>query len=269
MGPALRQRKEALGKQRRNSLSPALAPPRMEIPLFCLAPKPSHLPSVHRSRQPRHRAGCPHIGGVCVLVVLFGWKQRPFRRDQACLLSSRPFWNWVWGEVFAAQGKTIKQLCSPPPHVTHFEPSVSWGERVCQDRPGAEAHQHSTTKSEPVFLKEGGQHDTLRAPAGWAPPAVGTCVLDRWVWTHWVPAAPLLSRPLGASGPLRVQRALRRWADGWVTQGRSRANRRGGRGTSVWAGVPGVGPGPGGRVAPPGFGSSTGLSQKTPVAVDR
>lgn len=37
-------------------------------------------------------------------------------------------------------------------------------------------------------------------------------------------------------------------------QGRSRASRGGERGTSVWAGVHGVGPGPRGRVASPGSG---------------
>lgn len=41
------------------------------------------------------------------------------------------------------------------------------------------------------------------------------------------------------------------------------------RGTSVWAGVHGVGPGPGSRVALPGCSSGAGLSQKTPVGGDR
>lgn len=219
MGPALRQRKEALGKQRRNSLSPALALRGRRSHSSVWLPSPPARPQStgHASRGTERAAPTLEVC-VCWWCSLAGSKGHS-GGIRACLLSSRPFWNWVWGEVFAAQGKTIKQLCSPPPHVTHFEPSVSWGERTCQDRLGAEAHQHSTTKSEPIFLKEGGQHDTLRAPAGWAPPAVGTCTLDRWVWTHWVPAAPLLSRPLGASGPLRVQRALRRWADGWVDAG--------------------------------------------------
>lgn len=115
--------------------------------------------------------------------------------------------------------------------------------------------------------------DTPHAPAGWSPPAVrwdehvgsaGLDILDA--------AAPLLSlaaswrlwSSLGAEGAPRRAGVMGGWA-----QGRSRASGEGERGTSVWAGVRGVGPGPRGRVAPPGSGSGAGLSQKTPVAVDR
>lgn len=128
---------------------------------------------------------------------------------------------------------------------------------------------HSTTKSHSAFPQKRGRHGTPSAPAGWSACSVGMRTSGRSVRTLGA-GLPLLW-PLGASGPLRAQRALRRrlgLMGGWA-QGRSRASGRGGRGTSVWAGVPGVGPGPGGRVAPPGFGSGAGLSQKTPVAVDR
>lgn len=80
-----------------------------------------------------------------------------------------------------------------------------------------------------------------------------------------------LSYGLMASVVLWVQSALQRWAggDGWVGARQEQSQQGEERGTSVWAGVRGVGPGPRGRAALPGSGSGAGLSQKTPVAVDR
>lgn len=58
---------------------------------------------------------------VCVLVVLFGWKQRPFWQDRG--LSAQlggPFWNRAWAEVFPAQGQTLRQLRAPSPRGNPF-----------------------------------------------------------------------------------------------------------------------------------------------------
>lgn len=56
-----------------------------EIPLSSgLATQPSHVPSESTfcgPRQPWARVGCLQVE-VCVLAVLFGWKQRPFWRDR-------------------------------------------------------------------------------------------------------------------------------------------------------------------------------------------
>lgn len=161
---------------------------------------------------------------VCVWAVLFGWKQRPFWGVRACLLSSRPFWNWVWGEVFTAQGKTIRQLCSPPAHGNPFEPSVSSGERT---RQAAQAWQLPTQHYE--LLHRFPEVWTARhagRPAGRSPPAVGMCTQGARSG-HSVPAcrsslmAPsCLWSPPGAAGSQEVG-----WADGWVGAGQEQSQR--------------------------------------------
>lgn len=183
------------------------------------------------------QSGGPRVGGVCGWCSLAGSKGHS-GGIRACLLSSRPFWNRAWVRCSQPRAKPSHSWF-PPPTVTHSNQM-----EARQDaRPRRGSSPHSTTKSQTAFLTKCGQRGTPRAPLGVPVRSVGCAC-----WALGLDARcrlPLFSRPLGASGPLR------RWAGqmgGWA-QGRSRASRRG-RGTSVWAGVPGVGPGPGGRLAP-------------------
>lgn len=96
-------------------------------------------------------------------------------------------------------------------------------------------------------------------------PAFVSCEPGQWVWAHsgrWLPLWPFgFSGPLGAEG-------FQRWAGGgeWRHRAGAEPAGRSTRHFSLgWCSR--VGPGPGSRVAPPGCGSSAGLSQKTPVAV--
>lgn len=149
------------------------------------------------------------------------------------------------------------------PMVTHSnQVEARENARVGTARRGSSAH--STTESYATFLRECGQHGPLSARCR-------DMHVGRSVWTLDAGlrlCSSGLLVPLALSGCSRLSGGGLGLTGGGA-QGRSRASGRGGRGTSVWAGVPGVGPGPGGRVAPPGFGSGAGLSQKTPVAVDR
>lgn len=74
---------------------------------------------------------------------------------------------------------------------------------------------------------------------------------------------------LALFGSRRLSEIGRGGAERGQRVGAEPAREEDGRGTSVWAGVHGVGPGPGSRVALPGCSSGAGLSQKTPVGGDR
>lgn len=86
-------------------MKPRPGPQPAEHPLFsCRLPSPPRCPQSH--------SAVTHLRvGARVGAVLFGGKQRPFWRDQglSTQLSSRSFWNWEWGEVFAAQGTPVPQ----------------------------------------------------------------------------------------------------------------------------------------------------------------
>lgn len=103
--------------------------PWMETPPFSrVVPAPSHLPSEPRSagQARRGRAGGLRGGGECRWCSLAGSKGHS-GRIRACPLSYGPFWNRARAEVSAAQGNTITQLCSPPPHRKPRTQAVSEG----------------------------------------------------------------------------------------------------------------------------------------------
>lgn len=104
-----------------------------------------------------------------------------------------------------------------------------------------------------------------RAPAGgWGSRSGG-------LRTFWKLAAPTLYDLLVFLALFRSRRPseIGEGAERGHRVGAEPAREEDGRGTSVWAGVHGVGPGPGSRVALPGCSSGAGLSQKTPVGGDR
>jgi hypothetical protein len=121
----------------------------------------------------------------------------------------------------------------------------------------------TTAKSSTAFPKKCGWSDSLRAPA-----LGSTCHVRRS--GHIADASPcVLSDLLVSLASLGAESSSQMgWGAGvgWGYTG-EQSQQGGGRGTSVWAGVHGVGPGSRSRAAPPGCGSGAGLSQKTPVAV--
>lgn len=55
-----------------------------------------------------------------MLVVLFGWKQRPFWQDRGLSAQLEAFLEPGVGEVFPAQGKPLRQPCAPSPRGNPF-----------------------------------------------------------------------------------------------------------------------------------------------------
>lgn len=186
-------------------------------------------------------------------VMLFGWKQRPFWRDKGrsgagCgVRYSQP----------RAEPADGRAPCGNPPK---DDRGASWGgQTIGTNSSSASPHL------KPAFLE--------RWKRGAAPARQSPCCLlgGEGGSAGWPPATPSLLRPPGESAPRGAEGSPRdrlRVVGGRV-QGPEQGQQGRGRGTSVWAGVRGVGPGPGSRAAPPGSGSSAGWSRKTPVAVGR
>lgn len=187
---------------------------------------------------------------------------------RACLLCWRPPWNRC-GVKCSPPSHTIQQPGPHPPRVTPL--GSSQGGQCARTNADAHVHWHSAAESSNHFPLRADSGPPER-PTGHRAPAICRMCVSSWRPGH---SAPSLSCGLMASGVLFGCRGLSEmgWGDGWGCAGQEQSQRGGERGTSVWAGVRGVGPGPRGRAAPPGSGSGSGsgagLAQKTRVAMGR
>lgn len=202
-------------------------------PTFLLqAPEPSRCPRSHsRSGQPRHR-GRLRVG-ACVGAVLFGGKQRPFWRDQGLSAQLEVFLELGVGRGGRSPGHSRPAATSAPhlPVATRPEPSASReGPHVCTAQTLGWSAQQDRSFSRADSVRHGAPSGVRGTGALGARPGLALLLSPP------SPAAPLV---LSGSGGSRDGLGLTggRW-------GRSRASRGGGRGTSVWAGVLGVGPRP-------------------------